>query len=268
MRRRRAGAGHPGAVPSPRLTVSVVIPVLDDADHLRTCLALLTAQTRPPEEVVVVDNGSVDASADVARAHGARVVREPRRGIPSAAAAGYDAARSDLILRCDADTRMPTDWVERIVARFAADPALAALTGPGRFYDQPGVRGRVRSGAYSAAYRFAAGAALAGTPLWGSNFAMRATAWRQVSPQVHRERADIHDDMDLSFHLALAEVGSVRFDPRLRVGAAGRIFHSWSARVRQGRMAVRTLRLNWAILPPGVRWMRRAEARLGRRLLP
>lgn len=247
--------------------MSVVIPVLDDAAHLRDCLALLARQTRPPEEVVVVDNGCTDDSAAVARAAGARVVVEPVRGIPAAAAAGYDAAVGELLLRCDADTRVPADWVERIVARFAAEPVLVGITGPGRFYDQPRRRGRIRSHAYTLAYRFGAGAALAGTPLWGSNCAFRAAAWRAVREDVHRG-PDVHDDLDLSFHLHRAAPGGVRFDPRLRVGAAGRIFHSLPGRIRQGRMAAATLRRNWAELSPGMRWVRRVEAATGRRLLP
>ncbi|HCG15916.1 MAG TPA: glycosyl transferase, partial [Micrococcus luteus] len=63
----------------------------------RVCLALLAAQSRPALEVVVVDNGCVDDSAVLARAAGARVVREPRRGVPAAAAAGLDAAVGELL---------------------------------------------------------------------------------------------------------------------------------------------------------------------------
>lgn len=249
---------------TPEPTVSVVIPVLDDAAHLRVCLAHLARQTRPADEVVVVDNGSVDGSADVAREFGARVVTEPERGIPAASAAGFDAAVGTLLLRCDADTRAPEDWIERITARFAADPRLDALTGPGEFYDQPGLLGVLRSRLYTNAYRWAAGAALAGTPLWGSNLALRAEAWQAVRGSVHLHRADLHDDLDLSFHLALAG-HIVRFDPHVRVGAAGRIFHSLGARARQGRMAGATLRANWAILPPGQRWVRRVQQARGPR---
>ena len=54
--------------------VSVVVPARDDAEHLARCLRLLAAQTRPADEVVVVDNASIDGTADVARAAGARVV--------------------------------------------------------------------------------------------------------------------------------------------------------------------------------------------------
>ncbi|MBM3717283.1 MAG: glycosyltransferase family 2 protein, partial [Actinobacteria bacterium] len=96
-------------------TVSVVIPVRDDAEHLRRCLDALTTQTRRADEIVVVDNGSRDDSADVARAAGARVVLCAEPGIPAAAATGYDAARSDLILRLDADSIPEPTWIASTV---------------------------------------------------------------------------------------------------------------------------------------------------------
>ncbi|MDZ4234822.1 MAG: glycosyltransferase, partial [Dietzia sp.] len=58
------------------MRLSVVVPVLDDAHELAGCLAALRSQTRPPDEIVVVDNGCADTSADVAREAGARVVSE------------------------------------------------------------------------------------------------------------------------------------------------------------------------------------------------
>ena len=73
---------------APRLTavpsISVVIPVRNDAAMLDHRLESLAAQTRQPDEIVVVDNGSSDASAMIAERAGARVVAEPRRGIPYA----------------------------------------------------------------------------------------------------------------------------------------------------------------------------------------
>lgn len=253
----------PGLHPAPevhpegpeRTSVSVVIPVLDDAAALERCLALLAAQSRRADEVVVVDNGSTDASARIAHDAGAHLVREPRRGIPAASAAGYDAAVGELLVRCDADTRAPADWLARIVEAFAADPQLAALTGPGRFYDLPGAAGRALSAWYTTAYRWAAGAAMAGTPLWGSNLAMRTSVWDQVRLSVHRERADVHDDLDLSFQLRPEH--RVRYRRDLWVGVEGRMFHSRADAARRMRWAWRTLRLNWAVLPAGHRWLRR-----------
>jgi glycosyltransferase involved in cell wall biosynthesis len=85
--------------PSPRLTV--VIPAVDEEEAIAQVLAEI-----PPvvTEVIVVDNGSRDTTAEVARAAGARVVCEPRRGYGSACLAGIAAARDpDVVVFLDGD---------------------------------------------------------------------------------------------------------------------------------------------------------------------
>lgn len=234
------------------MRVSVVIPVLDDAAHLRTCLASLAAQTRPADEVVVVDNGSTDESAAVARSFGARVVPEPVRGIPAAAATGYDAATGDVIARCDADSRLPADWIEHVVRVLERNPHLDAVTGPGSFHDLPrGVR-HVAGGFYLIGLFAGFGSAIANIPLWGSNMAMRADAWREVSDRVHRETPGIHDDLDLS--CVLGPRARVRFMPGVGVEVAGRMFSSPGAARQRFAWAMATLRLNRADLGTVDRW--------------
>lgn len=234
-------------------SVSVVIPVRDDADELRACLAALAGQTHPPLEVVVVDNGSSDDSVAVALAAGARVVTEPRVGIPHAAATGYDAARGEVIARLDADSRPRPDWVEQVAAAFAAGD-VDAVTGPGRFHDVPWVLRGVAAVVYLGAYYVLTRLAIANTPLWGSSMALRADVWQRASSQVHRD-ADVHDDMDLAF--VLGPRARVRFVRSLRVGVSGRSLVGLpQLRRRMGR-AVTTLRLNWRDSPPWERWQHR-----------
>ena len=148
--------------------VSVVIPVRDDAQHLETCLRALGRQTVRPCEVVVVDNGSTDASAAVARAHGARVVTEPRVGIPSAAAAGYDAATGTVIARLDADSVPPEDWVEKVRDALDRRPEAVAVTGFGVFRDAPPVLGHLVAWLYLGSYYLLGGLAAGHHVLWGS----------------------------------------------------------------------------------------------------
>lgn len=234
-------------------TVSVVVPVRDDAEELRTCLDLLARQTLPPLEMVVVDNGSSDDSAAVARAAGARVVTEPRVGIPYAAAAGYDAARGEVVARLDADSRPRPDWVAQ-VARAMSDPEVDAVTGPGRFHDVPWPLRGPAGLLYLGSYYLLTWSALANTPLWGSSMALRADVWKGVSDRVHRD-ADVHDDMDLAF--ALGPTARVRYVRAMRVGVSGRSLVGWSQLRRRMGRAVETLRLNWAESPPWERWQHR-----------
>ena len=235
--------------------VSVVIPCLNDAPALAACLASLAAQTVRPFEIVVVDNNSTDNSAAVASGFGARVVFEPVPGIPAAAAAGYDAARGQIIARCDADCVLPEDWIARIAESFAADPTLAALSGPGRFYGFPRPLGALLSVLYLGSYYLAMGLALGHLPLFGSNLALRTSVWHQIRGKVHREDPEQHDDVCLSLHLG--QEYRCRFEPTLVVGMAPRAVIGGANLVRRFRRAFHTLWAHWPGEAPWVRWPRR-----------
>lgn len=79
--------------------IDVILPVLDEAGALPTVLASIPAGYR----AIVVDNGSTDGSAAIARRLGATVVDEPRRGFGAACAAGLAAARSEVVCFMDCD---------------------------------------------------------------------------------------------------------------------------------------------------------------------
>ena len=232
-------------------TVSVVIPARDDATALARCLDLLAAQTLAPLEVVVVDNGSTDQTARVARERGARVVAETVVGIPQAAARGYDEARGEVVARLDADSRPDPRWVERVASRMH-EPDLVAVTGVGVFYDAPrGVRG-LWSLLYLGAYYAFTHLALGHTTLWGSSMAVRRSVWQEVRGQVHRDDAELHDDLDLAF--VLGPHRRIRLDPRLSVGVSARSLHGRAQRRRRMERARRTIETNWAVQPPWLRW--------------
>ena len=100
-------AASPESGSSARATiVSVVIPCLNEAATIRECVEQARGaldSSALAGEVIVVDNGSTDGSADLARKAGARVVEEPRRGYGRAYLTGFDAARGDYIVMVDAD---------------------------------------------------------------------------------------------------------------------------------------------------------------------
>jgi glycosyltransferase involved in cell wall biosynthesis len=101
----------------------VVLPALDEADALPWVLERMPDGYRP----IVVDNGSTDATADVARALGAVVVDEPRRGFGAACWAGLQAATSDVVCFMDADASFdPADLV-RVVAPLAGGGPVLSL---------------------------------------------------------------------------------------------------------------------------------------------
>nr|WP_208949130.1 glycosyltransferase family 2 protein [Streptomyces violaceusniger] len=101
----------------------VVLPCLDEAAALPWVLARIPAGWR----AIVVDNGSTDGSATIARAHGATVVHEPRRGFGAACHAGLLAAEADIVCFCDCDASLDPGLLTafvRTVAEGGADLVL------------------------------------------------------------------------------------------------------------------------------------------------
>ncbi len=96
--------------------ISVIIPALNEEEPIADVIRAVAA-TKIPHEVIVVDNGSTDRTADRARAAGARVVAEPRRGYGCACAAGIRALspQSDVVVFLDGDGSDCPEFMDRLV---------------------------------------------------------------------------------------------------------------------------------------------------------
>jgi glycosyltransferase involved in cell wall biosynthesis len=112
------------------LSVSVIIPSYNAANHLGSCLSHLAASTVQPLECLVVDDGSEDSSPDLARGAGATVLSTGGREGPACARnIGARAARGEILFFLDSDVCVHTDTLERLVRDFENDPSLDALIG-------------------------------------------------------------------------------------------------------------------------------------------
>jgi glycosyltransferase involved in cell wall biosynthesis len=98
--------------------VSVYVPAYNAAPYLARALESLLAQTVPPAEVIVVDDGSVDATREIAESYPVRVVRhDENRGLGAARNTGFRSARHELVATIDADSAAHADWLERLLPR-------------------------------------------------------------------------------------------------------------------------------------------------------
>jgi len=92
----------------------------------------LRAQSYPASrfEIIVVDNGSSDGTAEIACRFGGRVISEPRKGVARARQIGFEAARGEVIASTNADTQVPPRWVARITAHFQGYLAVDGVYDP------------------------------------------------------------------------------------------------------------------------------------------
>ncbi len=112
------------------LRCSVIIPAYNAGATLGRTLAALARQDVAPGsfEVVVVDDGSTDNTADLARSLGARCLQQPNAGPAKARNTGARAAQGEILLFTDADCEPAPDWVRRMLAAFDA-PRVAGVQG-------------------------------------------------------------------------------------------------------------------------------------------
>ena len=137
------------------MRLSFVVPAYNEEAYLPACLESILSQidsrltNLPPVtcEIIVVNNASTDRTGEVAlRYPGVIVVDEPRKGLTFARQAGFAASTGDLIANVDADSRLTSGWVTKVLTTFAASEAealtspdthrpLAAFSGPLVYYD-------------------------------------------------------------------------------------------------------------------------------------
>ena len=111
---------------SPTSRIAVIIPALDEAGNIRRLVAEVLETISA--EVIVVDNGSIDATAEEARVAGAQVVFEPRRGYGFACAAGVSASQdANLLAFLDGDYSFPPAELPALITPILADEADLVL---------------------------------------------------------------------------------------------------------------------------------------------
>lgn len=215
------------------LTLTIVIPVYNEQDHLVNCLESIARQTVLPDEVIVVDNNSTDRTVEMAKRYDfVRVVTAQKQGVAYARDAGFDAAASALIGRLDADTVLPENWVEDVLAAYSQHQDFA-LTGGGYFYNVPCARfnGWLTSQMVYRLNRFIMGHYV----LWGSNMVVPKALWNKVRTTACTKRDDLHEDLDLAIHLHRAGV-PITYDQDLRVGVEMKRVYNTDSLVHKRRM--------------------------------
>ena len=208
--------------------VSFVVPAYNEEALIESCLAAIMreiSRTRCPAEIIVVNNGSTDATRQIASSNpNVKVIDEPERGLVQARGAGCLVAKGQFIANIDADTILPEGWLRTALTEFARHRDLVALSGPYIYYDLPKGGQLVTAGFYRGAYivhllsRFIAGC---GSVMQGGNFIVSRIAL-ETAGGFNPDFRFYGEDAELARRLS--KVGVVKFTLALRALSSGRRF--------------------------------------------
>ena len=162
------------------MKVSVVIPAYNEETLLPACLdSLLLQDYRGEIEIIVINNRSEDATAEVARSRGVIVVDETERGYSRALARGFAEATGEILASTDADTTVPQNWVSRLVAEYQTRPDVVAVGGE-IVYCNPNRKAWLFTRGLLPLLNRADRSCPEGPHLWGANFSVRRSAFEAV----------------------------------------------------------------------------------------
>ncbi|MDF2048611.1 glycosyltransferase [Arthrobacter sp. Cr_A7] len=122
--------------------VTVIVPAYNESAGIEAAVRSIVASTHPVE-IIVVDDGSTDGTADIVDAlglPGVTVIRKENGGKPSALNAGLQAATHNLVVMVDGDTVFEPDTVHALIQPFA-DPRVGAISGNTKVANRGGILG-------------------------------------------------------------------------------------------------------------------------------
>src|SRR5580704_16248254 len=214
------------------LTITTIVCAYNEAALLPGCLYSLRAQTRPPDDILVINNASTDETGAVARAvPGVRVVDEPNKGLVVARETARRNAHTQIVAYVDADCRAPITWLERVEAQFERRGAPVAVTGPYKFYDWDR-SGRTLIRIYDLLVAPPTHAVVhdllgLGAILYGGNFAVRSDALADIGG--FDRTIEFHGE-DTNLGRRLTPVGRVAICPDCWVWTSARRYRAMGKR--------------------------------------
>ena len=181
--------------------ISIIIPAYNEERRIQGCLESIEAQNIQPYEVIVVDNNCQDNTVAIAKTFPfVRILKEKNQGMIYARTAGLDAATGDILVRIDADVRVPQGWLQRI-ADFYTEQAHGdcGFTGP---FLPDNVRLPRFSGWLICTISFRFNRLLLGHHiLFGSNMAIPRHIWQTVRPDLCITKDEFNEDLDIAIHV-------------------------------------------------------------------
>ena len=199
------------------MDITLIFPAHNEEAYIGNAIDVAKKYSRGKlKEIIVVDNASTDKTAEVARAHGARVVFEGQKGLTSARQAGFEATSSEFIAYLDSDTLITPQWIDIVERAFSERPDIVSLSGPRRHFGTVWYRRWILNAVWVVApltYY------VVGYMILGGNFVAKRSAIEKIGG-FDRSIAFYGEDTDLAKRLS--KVGKTLFRMNFYVYASAR----------------------------------------------
>ena len=206
---------------APRL--AVIVPAFNAAATIGACLAAIRAQTRKPDEIIVIDDGSTDDTGALARRVGVRLLvnSAAAKGPAYARNEGVRAAKAEILVFVDADVALEEDAIAILESALFADPSISAVFGS--YNRAPPVKRLAGLYANLRHHFIHQNGGPEAATFWTGIGAVRSAAFEAIAGFDERIGAPAMEDVELGARLRAAG-GRIRIAP----GAQGAHLKDWT----------------------------------------
>ncbi|MCS6956325.1 MAG: glycosyltransferase family 2 protein [Patescibacteria group bacterium] len=185
------------------MKISIIIPAYNEEKYIENALRSLVNQTEKPDEVIVVDNNCTDKTIKIAKKYQKKlplkIIREKKQGIAYSRNTGFNKAKGEIVVKFDADSIIPPQWIKETKKTFEKNKKIAAYSNHFYFYDSPILK---KSLLPSILYQFFFKTLSGYGVLLGPAFAIKKSIWEKIKNEVCVDDDKVHEDIDITIHIA------------------------------------------------------------------
>ena len=196
--------------------VSIVIIAYNEEENIGKALDSLMRQSIRPEEIIVVDNNSKDSTGEIAKGYkGVRIVLEKKQGMSYARNRGLDEAKSEILVKLDADTLLDLDFIENLKKIYGEKEGIVGVS-PYVYFNKKIfeiiLNWRLAS--------YITSIFMGHKYCPGPSYSLTKEAWRQIRENVCNDDSKVHEDVEISLHLD--NIGRIAYTNACRASTSSR----------------------------------------------
>ena len=200
------------------MKVSVIIQVYNEEKFIKNCLESLMKQEEKPDEIIIVDNNCTDNTIKhVKKYKDIKIIKETKQGMIPARNTGFNNAKNEIIVKCDADTILHPNWIKNIKNNFSQNASIIGISMPIRLSEVPLIG---QSIALFYIYLLIPRLMIGFYPFLGPSYAIKKTIWNKVKNRICLDEKAVHEDIDLCLHIN--KYGKIYHDGKTIVDSSAR----------------------------------------------